>query len=109
MKATALGFRIEVEDARNDPTLQSFILKELSRYQNVHATFEGGDLLVSVDSTVSSPKAAAARAEAVFKRIQEILSVARDKYRKYLELKDLLDTPGYRVQEALAGIPPLEA
>lgn len=104
-----MGFRIEVEDARDDPVLQSFILKELSRYQNVRATFESGDLLVSVESSISTPKAAATRAEAIFKRIQDIVKTARDKYRKYLELKDILDTPQYRIQEALAVIPPLEA
>jgi len=108
VKITALGFRIHVDGAERDPVLQSFILRELSRYKNVSACFDEGELIVTVESHATTRKAVSSRAAEVFDSLSKILSSARKKYDEYLRIRDLLESATYSVSAALEGIPAIE-
>lgn len=105
-----VGFGLRIADAADDPVYQSFILKELSRFENVNATFVDGVLYVSIGlGGQLSKKGLADHVATLYERILKLVSLAKKKYDKYRELRDILDTPAYTVRDVLPEIPALEA
>ena len=104
-----VGFALSVPGAEGDPVLQSFILKELSRFESVSASYVDGQLVVSVSVGAKlSERGVGDTVSRIYSKVLKLVDRAVQKYKKYLEIKDLLDTPAFRVRDVLEGIPALE-